>query len=175
MTGYLKPMELSSDGVWVRSTNALTNNDIKITDADFYVTGQKYNQTVDEFDNLKIVDYAIEQGIQQNTLPVGSAPVMSWVRDVSVESQQLSGSSTLQINHSSAWKRLSRYGRGDFVEYNGKLWESQIDANFNRKPGDLGDYWKEIPFNYSVDREDWNLNTTRSRKGSFSCHLMVVV
>ena len=160
MTGYLKPMELSSDGVWVRSTNALTNNDIKITDADFYVTGQKYNQTVDEFDNLKIVDYAIEQGIQQNTLPVGSAPVMSWVRDVSVESQQLSGSSTLEINHSSDWKRLSRYEMGELVEYKGKLWESQIDANFNRKPGDEGDYWKEIPSNYSVEREDWNLNTT---------------
>ena len=159
MNGYLKPMELSSDGVWVRSTNALTNNDIKITDADFYVTGQKYNQTVDEFDNLKIVDYAIEQGIQQNTLPVGSAPVMSWVRDVSVESQQLSGSSTLRLIIPVTGSDC-RYEMGELVEYKGKLWESQIDANFNRKPGDEGDYWKEIPSNYSVEREDWNLNTT---------------
>ena len=40
------------------------------------------------------------------------------------------------------------------------LWESQIDANFNRVPGGEGDYWKEIPSNYAVEREDWNLETT---------------
>ena len=45
------------------------------------------------------------------------------------------------------------------VDHDGKLWESQIEANFNRRPGDEGNYWKKSS-NYSVEREDWNLNTT---------------
>lgn len=162
MTGYLKPMELNADGVWGRSSNAVSNDDVKITDPSFYVSGQKYNQTVDEFDNLKVVDYIIEQNIQSgiNTQPVGAAPVMSWVRDVSVDSDMLTSSSSINIEHSNPWQRLSRYDLGDLVEHDGKLWESQIEANFNRKPGDEGTYWKEIPSNYSVEREDWNLSTT---------------
>jgi len=162
MTGYLKPMELNADGVWGRSSNSVSNDDVKITDPSFYVSGQKYNQTVDEFDNLKVVDYIIDQNIQSgiNTQPVGAAPVMSWVRDVSVESDMLTSSSSINIEHSNPWQRLSRYDLGDLVEYDGKLWESQIEANFNRKPGDEGNYWKEIPSNYSIEREDWNLSTT---------------
>lgn len=162
MTGYLKPMELNADGVWGRSSNSVSNDDVKITDPSFYVSGQKYNQTVDEFDNLKVVDYIIDQNIQSgiNTQPVGAAPVMSWVRDVSVESDMLTSSSSINIEHSNPWQRLSRYDLGDLVEHDGKLWESQIEANFNRKPGDEGNYWKEIPSNYSIEREDWNLSTT---------------
>ena len=91
---------------------------------------------------------------------MGAAPVMSWVRDVSVESDMLTSSSSINIEHSSPWQRLSRYDLGDLVDHDGKLWESQIEANFNRRPGDEGNYWKEIPSNYSVEREDWNLNTT---------------
>ena len=64
-------------------------------------------------------------------------------------------------------KRLSRYDLGDFVDHDGKLWESQIEANFNRKPGDLGNYWKEIPSNYSVEREDWNLMQLQSKRRIF--------
>ena len=155
-------MELNADGVWGRSSNAVSNDDVKITDPSFYVSGQKYNQTVDEFDNLKVVDYIIEQNIQSgiNTQPVGAAPVMSWVRDVSVDSDMLTSSSSINIEHSNPWQRLSRYDLGDLVEHDGKLWESQIEANFNRKPGDEGNYWKEIPSNYSIEREDWNLSTT---------------
>ena len=162
MTGYLKPMELNADGVWGRSSNAVSNDDVKITDLSFYVSGQKYNQTVDEFDNLKVVDYIIEQNIQSGitTQPIGAAPVMSWVRDVSVDSDMLTSSSSINIEHSNPWQRLSRYDIGDLVEHDGKLWESQTEANFNRKPGDEGNYWKEIPSNYSVGREDWNLSTT---------------
>ena len=170
MTGYLKPMELNADGVWGRSSNAVSNDDVKITDLSFYVSGQKYNQTVDEFDNLKVVDYIIEQNIQSgiNTQPIGAAPVMSWVRDVSVDSDMLTSSSSINIEHSNPWQRLSRYDLGDLVEHDGKLWESQTEANFNRKPGDEGNYWKEIPSNYSVEREDWNLSTTAiERESSF--------
>ena len=75
-------------------------------------------------------------------------------------SQQITGSSNLDITHSNPWQRLSRYEMGDLVKHNGSLWESQIDANFNRVPGGEGDYWKEIPSNYAVEREDWNLETT---------------
>ena len=155
MTGYLKPMELDSDGVWRRSTN-LTSDDIEITDLNLYQTGSQNGQVFNEIDNLKVDDYVVQNRWQ----PIGAAPVMNWERDVSVEIQQITGSSSLDITHSNPWQRLSRYEMGDLVKHNGNLWESQIDANFNRVPGGEGDYWKEIPSNYAVEREDWNLETT---------------
>ena len=154
--GYLKPMELNSEGVWRRSV--AQTDDIEITDtANFYVAGSKIvnGQPVDEFDSLKVEEYAI----QNRKRPEGSAPVMSWSRDVSVTADSVKGATTLDIEHSDPWKRLSRYELGDLVVYNGDLWESQIDANFNRKPGLEGNFWKKIPSDYQVEREDWNLES----------------
>ena len=160
--GYLKPMELNSEGVWRRSTSQ--NDDIEITDiANFYVSGTKYGQAVDEFDSLKIEEYAITNKIR----PVGSAPVMSWSRDVSINAESIKGSSSLNIDHSYPWKRLSRYELGDLVLHDGELWESQIDANFNRKPGLEGNFWKKIPSNYDVKREDWNLQSEKTENRIF--------
>ena len=74
MTGYLKPMELSDDGVWRRST-AEANDDIKITDtANFYALADK---DILEFDSLKVNDYIVDQNLQDPaipTIPVGAAP-----------------------------------------------------------------------------------------------------
>ena len=154
--GYLKPMELNTEGVWRRATSQ--NDDIEITDtANFYSPGSKIvnGVTIEEFDSLKIAEFAVNNSKN----PVGAAPVMSWSRDVSVSTDSTTGSSTLEIDHSAPWKRLSRYELGDLVLWDGDLWESQIDANFNRKPGLDGGFWKKLPSNYNVGREDWNLKS----------------
>lgn len=167
MTGYLKPMELSDDGVWRRSTTT-DNDDAKITDTSFYAVGSK---GIDEFDSLQIEEYIVTEGMQDPVnapfLPVGAAPRMTWSRDVSVEVNQKTGNSNLEINHSNPWQRLSRYNAGDIVSHNGSLWESQINANFNRIPGNEGDFWKELPSDYSAEREDWFLEATHSEEKIF--------
>ena len=79
-------MELNSEGVWRRSV--AQTDDIEITDtANFYVAGSKIvnGQPIDEFDSLKIEEYAI----QNRKRPEGSAPVMSWSRDVSVTAESV--------------------------------------------------------------------------------------
>ena len=138
-------MELSDDGVWRRST-AEANDDIKITDtANFYALADK---DILEFDSLKVNDYIVDQNLQDPaipTIPVGAAPRMTWTRDVSVDSQKITGNATLDIAHANPWQRLANYGIGELVKYNGSLWESQIDSNFNRIPGNEGGYWKELP------------------------------
>ena len=40
----------------------------------------------------------------------------------------------MSINHASSWKRLEVYHRGDTVNYDGKIWESVADENFNHLP-----------------------------------------
>ena len=65
MTGYLKPMELDSDGVWRRSTN-LTSDDIEITDLNLYQTGSQNGQVFNEIDNLKVDDYVVQNRWQQS-------------------------------------------------------------------------------------------------------------
>ena len=93
--------------------------------------------------------------------------MMSWSRDVSINAESIKGSSSLNIDHSYPWKRLSRYELGDLVLHDGELWESQIDANFNRKPGLEGNFWKKIPSNYDVKREDWNLQSEKTENRIF--------
>ena len=167
MTGYLKPMELSDDGVWRRST-AEANDDIKITDtANFYALADK---DILEFDSLKVNDYIVDQNLQDPaipTIPVGAAPRMTWTRDVSVDSQKITGNATLDIAHANPWQRLANYGIGELVKYNGSLWESQIDSNFNRIPGNEGGYWKELPSDYSIEREDWSLENIANEERIF--------
>ena len=85
--------------------------------------------------------------------------MMSWSRDVSVSTDSIKGSSTIEIEHPSPWKRLSRYELGDLISHDGEIWESQTNANFNRRPGHEGDYWKKIPSDYNVEREDWNIKS----------------
>ena len=51
---------------------------------------------------------------------------------------------------------MQTFDLGDVVEFDGKFWESQIPNNTNHKPTSLRDsFWKELPSNYSAEREDW--------------------
>ena len=60
--GYLKPMELNTEGVWRRASSQ--NDDIEITDtANFYSPGSKIvnGVAIEEFDSLKIAEFAVKQ------------------------------------------------------------------------------------------------------------------
>ena len=71
------------------------------------------------------------------------------------------GTTNLSVTHSDPWKRLQTYELGSIIEFEGKLWESQINDNFNHKPTlASSNYWKELPSGYSVDREDWSVEAS---------------
>ena len=151
MTLYLKPMELGTDGVWGASSDQ-ASTDLEVTDDNFYELVNRNDQEIREVDNAKVDSYVISEQL----IPVGAAPVMSWVRDVAVDSNVLPGSSSFETIHSSQWKRLQTFDLGDVVEFDGKFWESQIPNNTNHIPASLRDsFWKELPSNYSAEREDW--------------------
>ena len=57
---------------------------------------------------------------------------LEWV--LSTETSVETGNSSMSINHASSWKRLEVYHRGDTVSYDGKIWESVADENFNHLP-----------------------------------------
>jgi flagellin-like hook-associated protein FlgL len=84
---------------------------------------------------------------------------LEWI--LSTETVKESGNSSMSINHASSWKRLEVYNRGDTVSYEGKIWESVADENFNHLPN-LADsqYWKELGSGYDVSREDWTITNT---------------
>ena len=84
---------------------------------------------------------------------------LEWV--LSTETSVETGNSSMSINHASSWKRLEVYHRGDTVSYDGKIWESVADENFNHLPN-LADseYWKELGSGYEVAREDWTITNT---------------
>jgi len=67
-----------------------------------------------------------------------------------------SGKSTMDIYHSSNWKRLGVYQRGDVVKFEDKIWESISDENINHLPTQSkSEFWKELGSGYDVEREDW--------------------
>jgi flagellin-like hook-associated protein FlgL len=80
---------------------------------------------------------------------------------LSAETSVEVGNSSMSINQASSWKRLEVYHRGDTVNYNGKIWESIANENFNHLPN-LSDsqYWKELGSGYDVAREDWTITNT---------------
>ena len=85
----------------------------------------------------------------------------SWNRDIGVDTEMSLGTSSLSVIHSDNWKRLQTYELGTIIKYEGKLWESQINDNFNHRPSEESSlYWKEVPSDYSVEREDWTLEST---------------
>ena len=85
----------------------------------------------------------------------------SWNRDIAVGTELSLGTSSLSVVHSDNWKRLETYELGTIIKYEDKLWESQINDNFNHRPSpDSSLYWKEVPSGYAVDREDWELEST---------------
>jgi flagellin-like hook-associated protein FlgL len=158
MTGYLKPMEQDADNVWRAESDPLSS-DLKISLNSLYDTVNKYGQDVQEINNLS-VDNEI---IQNRWQPTGAAPEMNWVRSIAVETSVSRGLSEFEISHSVPWKRLQTFEVGTVVEHEGKYWESQIQNNTNHKPTSGSErFWKELPSNYSVEREDWNFEANGS-------------
>jgi len=68
------------------------------------------------------------------------------------------GNSSMTINHFHDWKRLEAYQYGDIVKYDGKIWESIADENFNHAPDrPNSEFWKELGSGYDQTREDWTV------------------
>ena len=84
-----------------------------------------------------------------------------WSRNLTVTSAQVSGASTLAVEHTENWRRLTIYKQGDIVEHDGRFFESIGSDNVNHSPVNSGtDYWREVGSGYDVAREDWNLEVT---------------
>lgn len=81
--------------------------------------------------------------------------------ELNVASSTTDSSSFIELSLSEPWKRLGIYQLGDVVEFDGKLWESTQNENFNHNPSNLDSkFWKELGSDYSQIREDWNISST---------------
>ena len=66
--------------------------------------------------------------------------------------------SFIEISLSEDWQRLGIYQLGDIVQFDGKLWESVQNENFNHSPSAVDSkFWKELGSDYEQNREDWNI------------------
>ncbi|MBT5716424.1 MAG: hypothetical protein HOI70_05895, partial [Opitutae bacterium] len=84
-----------------------------------------------------------------------------WNRNLSVTSTLVKGTSTISVEHTEHWKRLTIYKQGDIVEHDGRFFESIGSDNVNHSPVNSGtDYWTEVGSGYKVPREDWDLEVT---------------
>jgi len=111
------------------------------------------------------------EGVTYEEIPEDSIDP-TWTQEISVGISSSNGTSRLSVTHSDPWKRLQTYELGNIIEFEGKLWESQINDNFNHKPVEgISTYWKELPSGYSVDREDWNLEATGTTLKEFHVSL----
>ena len=162
--GYLKAMEQDSDGLWRASPYAESSN-LAITDTDnFYQQIRRNAETIFKFDTQKVDEYVVGN----QWIPVGAAPVTNWERELDITATTSKGTSSFETIHSRHWKRLEVFDLGSTVEFDGKIWESQIANNFNHKPStDNSLYWKELPSDYSVEREDWKLEVVGTKQRFF--------
>ncbi len=111
-------------------------------------------------DYLLDVAFTVIDDNSNGNLPTDSLPP-TWTQTIDVATEESEGTSKLSMTHSIPWKRLQTYELGNIIEFDGKLWESQINDNFNHKPlAGSSTYWKELPSGYEVDREDWTLEAT---------------
>ena len=55
--------------------------------------------------------------------------------DIAVQQTTTASGSEIEISLAEPWKRLGIFQLGDVVEYNGKLWESTQNENFNHEIG----------------------------------------
>lgn len=134
----LEPAEQSGN-IWRKTPSALDSTTLNATNYPSY----------DE-----VSQYLLNNAV----FAVGETPTADWEREIPVSSEFSNGSSQLVIQHSDPWKRLNTYELGAIAEFDGKLWQSQIDDNVNHKPsGSDTFYWKEVPSGYDVEREDWSI------------------
>ena len=127
-----------------------------------YFTGSAF-QSIDLADLNSfspITVNADNEGITFEEIPKDSIDP-TWTQEIIVGTSSTDGTTNLSVTHSDPWKRLQTYELGSIIEFEGKLWESQINDNFNHKPTlASSNYWKELPSGYSVDREDWSVEAS---------------
>ena len=143
----------------------LTDNGSEILLEPAEQSGNTWRKTPDTLDS-SILDAAqfptfdsVSQYLLDNAvIAVGETPTADWEREIPVSSEFSDGSSKLVVQHSDPWKRLNTYELGAIAQFEGKLWQSQIDDNVNHKPSGVDTYyWKEVPSGYDVEREDWSI------------------
>ena len=143
----------------------LTDNGSEILLEPAEQSGNAWRKTPDTLDS-SILDAAqfptfdsVSQYLLDNAvIAVGETPTADWEREIPVSSEFSEGSSKLVVQHSDPWKRLNTYELGAIAQFEGKLWQSQIDDNVNHKPSGVDTYyWKEVPSGYDVEREDWSI------------------
>ncbi|MDA7756977.1 hypothetical protein N8920_03650 [Opitutales bacterium] len=142
--------------------------DVTFTNDAWRRSGSVINQTqIDPLVYSNALD--VEAYFSNNTInPVGDIPATSWERTISVSGSLSNGTSSFDTIHSEQWKRLQTFKLGNVVEFEGKFWESQIPNNTNHKPSLESDlYWKELPSDYSGEREDWELEAVGVKQRFF--------
>jgi len=81
--------------------------------------------------------------------------------DIGVHQTSTASGSQIEISLAEPWKRLGIFQLGDVVEYNGKLWESTKNENFNHEPSFAGsEFWRELGNEYTRPREDWTIKSS---------------
>ena len=144
--------------------NEITNPNLAgnyFRESAFQATDEGTGEPINLLDaSLLDATHTVIQESADGSIPTDSvAP--AWTQNIAVGIESAAGTSQLSMTHSSPWKRLQSYELGNIIEFEGKLWESQINDNFNHKPVvDSSTYWKELPSGYDVDREDWELEAT---------------
>lgn len=99
----------------------------------------------------------LSESEKQTVWRVVQESVLTW--DLNVSETKVDGDSKISVELSQPWKRLEIYDVGDVVEFDGKIWESITNENFNHFPNQSGsEFWKEIGNGYDIDREDWKIS-----------------
>jgi len=81
--------------------------------------------------------------------------------DIALQQTTTDSGSEINISLAEPWKRLGIFQLGDVVEYNGKLWESIKNENFNHEPSFAGsEFWRELGNDYKQSREDWTIKSS---------------
>jgi flagellin-like hook-associated protein FlgL len=142
--------------------------DVTFTNDAWRRSGSVINQTqIDSLSFANVLD--VEAYFSDNTInAVGDIPATSWERKISVSENLSNGTSTFDTIHAEQWKRLQTFKLGNVVEFEGKFWESQIPNNTNHRPSvDSDAYWKELPSDYSAEREDWQMEAVGVKQRFF--------
>ena len=156
----LTGLSVGTDGDYIISDNG---SEILLEPAE--LSGNVWRKTPTSLDSttLDAVQFPSYDSVSQylldnSVISVGETPTADWEREISVSSEFSDGSSKLVVEHSDPWKRLNTYELGAIAEFDGKLWQSQIDDNVNHKPSGADTlYWKEVSSGYDVEREDWSI------------------
>ena len=83
----------------------------------------------------------------------------TWSLNVGQQNEE--AGSKINIELTKPWKRLQPYQSGQIVDFDGKLWMSLSDENFNHLPTqESSSFWREVGSGYDAGREDWSIKNT---------------